>query len=68
MPCYEYVCKNDHRTTQSRSIKTLIVDLETSTCEKCGEYAELVPSRPGRPILVGRGFHQNDYPHGNLGS
>jgi predicted nucleic acid-binding Zn ribbon protein len=71
MPLYEYSCvKHGHRTSQIRSIMTPIIELETSVCteEGCDSPAELVPSRIGRPILVGSGFHINDYAHGKLGS
>ena len=68
MPFYEYLCQNGHKTSQIRSIKTPIIELETSTCSECGEPAELAVSATGRPILVGSGFHQNDYQHGKLGS
>lgn len=68
MPLYEYLCKNSHKTTQIRPISLPVADLERSVCAECFEAAELVPSKPGRPILVGSGFHENDYRHGALGS
>jgi len=68
VPLYEYVCKNAHKTTQIRSINTPSAELDISTCETCSEPAELAVSKPGRPILVGQGFHENDYRHGSLGS
>lgn len=68
MPIYEYVCVNDHRTSQLRPISLSVEDLEKSICGKCYESAELAVSKPGRPILVGDGFHENMYAHGKLGS
>jgi hypothetical protein len=67
MPMYEYLCQKGHKTIQMRSISLPVADLDKSTCE-CGEPAELVISKPGRPIFVGQGFHENDYKHGALGS
>ena len=67
MPIFDYICKNAHKTTQIRSIMTPSAELDVSTCETCQEPAELVVSKPARPILVGSGFHINDYQHGRLG-
>jgi predicted nucleic acid-binding Zn ribbon protein len=68
VPMYEYLCQNNHKTVQVRSINTPSAELDKSTCEECGAPAELLVSKPGRPILVGPGFHENDYQHGRLGS
>jgi predicted nucleic acid-binding Zn ribbon protein len=68
VPIYEYVCKNAHKTVKMRSINTPVAELDIYTCETCNEPAELAVSKPGRPILKGAGFHENDYRHGNLGS
>lgn len=68
MPLYEYLCVNDHKTVQIRSISLPMEELATSVCEKCDQLAELQVSKPGRPILIGSGFHTNDYQHGPLGS
>jgi len=68
MPIYEYECEANHRTERVKSIKSLDVELESDTCETCGAKATLVPSHPARPVLVGSGFHENDYRHGKLGS
>lgn len=67
MPLYEYLCEDNHRTTRTKSIKTPVFDLDFDVCD-CGKPSELTPSKPGRPILVGQGFHQNDYQHGKLGT
>jgi predicted nucleic acid-binding Zn ribbon protein len=61
MPIYEYVCSDGHRTERVKSIKISPKKLENDVCDTCGANAELTPSRPGAPILVGRGFHANDY-------
>lgn len=68
MPMYEYLCQNKHKTVQVRPISTSLTDLDSSVCAECGTPAELLVSKPGRPILVGEGFHENSYPHGRLGS
>lgn len=68
MPIYEYVCPENHTTTRIKSIKSTTEQLYTDTCERCGKPAELKVSKPGRPILVGPGFHENDYQHGKLGN
>lgn len=68
MPIYVYECPEKHVTERIKSIKTPIVDLDTDICATCNQVANLIPVRVGRPILVGEGFHQNDYRHGRLGS
>lgn len=68
MPIYEYVCKNQHRTERVKGIKISDKERDSDKCEICGERASLVPSHPARPILVGAGFHENDYRHGKLGT
>lgn len=61
MPLYEYECKNGHVTDRVKSIKCSDRERDTDKCEICGEKAILKVSRPNPPILVGRGFHANDY-------
>lgn len=61
MPIYEYECTtNGHRFERVKSFRVPDRKLENDKCE-CGSKAKLVPSRTGAPILVGRGFHANDY-------
>lgn len=62
MPMYEYQCENGHAFSQMRSISLPVEELEKALCESCQAQAALQPSVPCRPILVGAGFHQNDYP------
>jgi predicted nucleic acid-binding Zn ribbon protein len=61
MPVYAYACLAGHVTERVKSIKISEKKLENDTCEECGKKAKLIPSRPAPPILVGRGFHANDY-------
>lgn len=61
MPVYEYECKNGHRTERVKSFKVSKRVLENDRCDKCDGTAKLVPSRTGAPVLIGRGFHANDY-------
>jgi len=68
MPIYEYECAQKHRTERVKSIKATDAELESDKCEVCGKKSTLVPSHPARPVLVGAGFHENDYRHGKLGS
>jgi hypothetical protein len=68
VPFYEYRCPENHLTTRVKSIKIADDELNADTCATCGDPAELAVSKPGRPILVGQGFHENDYQHGKLGS
>jgi predicted nucleic acid-binding Zn ribbon protein len=61
MPVYEYECKSKHRTERVKSFKVSNRVLNNDICFTCGEPAKLVPSRTGHPILIGQGFHANDY-------
>lgn len=61
MPVYEYKCESGHITARVKSIKVSDRQLENDKCEKCGKKAELIQSKTGSPILLGRGFHANDY-------
>jgi len=61
MPIYEYECAHGHRFDRVKSIKVSTRVLENDKCDTCGAKAKLAPSRPANPILVGRGFHANDY-------
>lgn len=60
MPVYEYECKSGHRFERVKKISVSDRVLENDVCD-CGAKAKLTPSRPANPILVGRGFHANDY-------
>ena len=68
MPIYVYECAQKHHTERVKSIMITPKQLENDTCEECGGKATLIPSRVARPVLVGSGFHENDYRHGKLGS
>ena len=68
MPIYRYECGRKHITERIKSIKITEKQLENDTCEECGAKASLIPSRLARPVLVGSGFHENDYRHGKLGT
>lgn len=64
MPMYEYFCTKDSThpiTDRVKSIKVSDRERENDKCETCGAKARLQISRPNPPILVGRGFHSNDY-------
>ena len=61
MPVYEYECKDKHRTIRVKSIKVSDRKLENDKCETCGKKATLVMSRTAPPVLIGHGFHANDY-------
>lgn len=61
MPVYEYLCDNGHHFDRVKSIKVSDRQRENDICDDCGAKAKLVPSRPSPPILVGSGFHANDY-------
>lgn len=61
MPVYEYECKSGHVTEKVKSIRVSDAERENDICEECGKKASLKVSRTGAPILVGRGFHANDY-------
>ncbi len=61
MPVYEYLCKAGHKTEHVKSIKVSDKERDHDVCEVCGNKAELTVSHTGAPILVGRGFHANDY-------
>ncbi len=61
MPVYAYECKSGHRTERVKSIKISDKKLENDKCEVCGKKATLQHSRPAPPILIGRGFHCNEY-------
>jgi hypothetical protein len=60
MPSYEYLCPDGHKTERIKSIKSSDKQLNKDVCD-CGKKSDLTPSRTGAPILVGRGFHSNDY-------
>lgn len=68
MPIQVYKCNAGHMTERVKSIKATDAELEKDVCGTCNEAAELVVSKPARPILIGAGFHENDYHHGKLGS
>jgi predicted nucleic acid-binding Zn ribbon protein len=61
MPVYVYECSEGHQTDRVKSIKVSDRVLNNDVCEICGKKAKLIPSRTSAPILVGRGFHANDY-------
>ncbi len=61
MPLYEYECPKGHVTERVKSIKASDSERDTDKCETCGVKADLKVSRPNPPILVGTGFHSNDY-------
>ena len=61
MPIYVYECLNHHHFDRVKSIKVSDRARDNDKCDECGAKAKLVPSRPANPILVGRGFHANDY-------
>lgn len=64
MPIYQYTCVKDstHPTTDRvKSIKVSDRERENDKCETCNAKAVLKISHPSPPILVGRGFHSNDY-------
>lgn len=61
MPVYEYECANGHRFERVKSIKISAKQLENDKCDECKAAATLQVSQTGAPILVGRGFHANDY-------
>ena len=61
MPVYEYECESGHRTERVKSIRVSDKELDSDKCDTCHKKAKLVPSRPGMSILVGAGFHANDY-------
>ena len=58
MPVYEYECTCGKRFEKVESIKTQNIDRRK--CE-CGKMGVIVTSRTAAPVLVGRGFHANDY-------
>jgi putative FmdB family regulatory protein len=59
MPIYQYVCNScDSKFERVESIRATNIDRRK--CE-CGKMGTLVPSRTARPILVGKGFHCNDF-------
>lgn len=61
MPVYEYECKKGHRFERVKSIKVTDRVRDNDRCPECKSTAKLAASRPATPILVGRGFHANDY-------
>jgi putative FmdB family regulatory protein len=61
MPIYEYECAAGHRTERVKSIKVTDRKRDNDICDQCGKKATLASSRTATPILVGRGFHANDY-------
>ncbi len=60
MPVYEYLCSSGHKIERVKSIKVSDKERDHDVCS-CGQKAELTVSQTGAPILVGRGFHANDY-------
>jgi putative FmdB family regulatory protein len=58
MPIYEYECSCGKRFEKVESIKATNIDRRK--CE-CGKMGTIAPSRSAAPVLVGRGFHANDY-------
>lgn len=60
MPLYEYECLNGHKFDRVKSITVSDRVRDNDICE-CGAKAKLRVSRPNPPVLVGRGFHANDY-------
>lgn len=61
MPLYEYECSNGHKFDRVKSIKSTDRQRDNDKCDACGAKATLSVSRPNPPILIGRGFHSNDY-------
>ncbi len=61
MPVYEYQCVNGHRFERVKAIKVSDKERDNDKCDKCNSAATLQISQTGAPILVGRGFHANDY-------
>lgn len=61
MPLYEYQCSEGHVTERVKRITASDKERDHDKCEVCGKPATLKISRPNPPILVGRGFHANDY-------
>ncbi len=61
MPIYVYECEQSHITERVKKITVSARKMENDICEICRKPAKLIPSRPANPILVGRGFHSNDY-------
>jgi len=61
MPIYVYECPAGHTTERVKSIKVSDRALNNDICETCGKKAKIIPTRTAHPILVGRGFHANDY-------
>jgi putative FmdB family regulatory protein len=58
MPIYEYECACGKRFERVESIKTQNIDRRK--CD-CGKMGTITTSRTATPVLVGRGFHANDY-------
>ena len=61
MPLYEYKCLNGHEFDRVKSIMVSDRVRDNDKCDECGAKAQLQVSRPNPPVLVGRGFHANDY-------
>lgn len=60
MPIYEYECEAGHITERIKSIRVSDQERENDVCD-CGKPSTQKTSHTGAPILVGRGFHANDY-------
>lgn len=61
MPIYQYKCKQSHVTDRVKKITISANKLENDVCDICHAKAKLIPSKPALPILVGAGFHVNDF-------
>ncbi len=61
MPLYEYICLNGHKFDRVKSITVSDRVRDNDKCDECGSKSQLQVSRPNPPVLVGRGFHANDY-------
>jgi len=61
MPVYEYVCKKGHTFDRVKSILCSDRVRSNDRCDKCKSTAKIVASHPAHPILVGAGFHCNEY-------
>jgi putative FmdB family regulatory protein len=58
MPVYEFLCRSCGKKFEK--VSSIRDFTERIICE-CGKVADLTPSYTGAPILVGRGFHCNEY-------
>ena len=60
MPVQEFICRGcKGRFDAVESIKAKIK--ERRKCPDCGKTADLIFSKTAPPVLIGRGFHANDY-------